>query len=189
VGPRVMGKREDGELPWWSLLLNGPFLVLGLGSMRMIHIGAGEPPWTEVSPGVLLGRRPSRRDVGAYRALGVTAVVDLCAELPASRAMTGREAYLLLPVLDSEAPSHAQLTEAVRWIDQHLGEGKLFVHCALGHSRSAMVVAAWQMARGAPGGPDELEAELKRARPSVMFTSPQREALRSWRRQLGLPTS
>src|SRR5262245_21001661 len=50
LGPRVMGKRADGELPLWSLLLNGPFLVLGLGSMRMIHIGAGEPPWTEVAP-------------------------------------------------------------------------------------------------------------------------------------------
>src|SRR5690242_15218300 len=89
AGPRVMGKRADGELPWWSLVLNGPFLVLGLGSMRMVHLGAGEPPWTEVAPGILLGRRPSRRDVAAFRKLGVTAVIDLCAELPASRAMKG----------------------------------------------------------------------------------------------------
>lgn len=189
AGPRVMGKRPDGELPWWSLLLNGPFLVLGLGSMRMIHIGAGESPWTEVAPGILLGRRPSRRDVRAFRSLGVTAVVDLCAELPSSRALTGAEAYLLLPVLDSEAPTPEQLDAAVRWIDEHAGRGPLFVHCALGHSRSAMVVAAWQMAKGHPGGPDQLEADLRRARPSVMFTERQREALRQWRQHLGLPTS
>jgi hypothetical protein len=189
AGPRVIGKRPDGELPWWSLALNGPFLVLGLGSMRMVHIGAGEPPWTEVAPGILLGRRPTRRDVRAFRALGVKAVIDLCAELPSSRAMTGEEAYLLLPVLDSEAPSPEQLAAAVRWIDEHAGKGPLFVHCALGHSRSAMVIAAWRMAKGHAGGPDELEAELKQVRPSVMFTERQRDALRRWRRQLGLPTA
>ncbi len=28
LGPRVLGKRPDGRLAWWAVLLLGPFLLL-----------------------------------------------------------------------------------------------------------------------------------------------------------------
>ena len=59
------------------------------------------------------------------------------------------------------------------------------MHCALGHGRSATVVAAWRMARGARGGPAEIEDELRRIRPSVGFTDPQKAALAAWRDRVG----
>jgi hypothetical protein len=185
LGPGLLGKRADGSLPAWSYLVHGPFLLLGLVTMRAVHLTTAEPPFHEVAPGVVLGRRPTRRDREAYRALGVSAVLDLTAELPASAALTGTERYRTLPVLDAEAPSPAQLAEAVRWIDLARAEGgKVLVHCALGHGRSATVVAAWRLAHGATGDALDVEAALRRTRPGVRFTPPQHLALEAWRRSL-----
>lgn len=185
LGPRLLGKRATGDLPLWSLALNGPFLLTGLASMRFVRMGIGEAPWHEIAPGVLLGRRPSRLDRASFRSLGVTAVLDLCAELPATRTLTGTEHYKLLPVLDYEAPTLAQLEEAVAFVEAHRATGKVLVHCALGHSRSATVVAAWRMATD-PREVDAVEADLRAARPGVLFTEPQREVLRAWRERLAV---
>ena len=185
LGPGLLGKRPDGTLPAWSYVVHGPFLLLGLVTMRAVHFATPEPPFHEVAPGVVLGRRPTRRDREQFRALGVSAVLDLTAELPASAALSGAERYRTLPVLDAEPPSPAQLADAVRWIDAALAEGrKVLVHCALGHGRSATVVAAWRLAHGAPGDALDVEATLRRTRPGVRFTPPQHLALEAWRRSL-----
>ena len=182
VGPGFLGKRADGEIPLWSLFLNGPFLVLGLASMRMFHVHVPDAPWSEVAPGLILGRRPSRLDTERFRALGVTAILDLCAELPATRARTGREDYLSLPVLDYASPTPAQLDEAIRWIDAHR-DGKVYVHCALGRSRSATVVAAWRIASGDGGSVDALERLIRTSHPPVNLMPSQRLVLEDWRRR------
>jgi protein-tyrosine phosphatase len=185
VGPRLLGKRADGTLPAWSYALHGPFLLLGLVSMRMVHLTSGEAPFHEVAPGVFLGRRPTRRDRAVYRQLGIGAVLDLCAELQKSSALEGRERYLTLPVLDADAPSPEQLVAAVRWLDEVLPGQRVLVHCALGHGRSATVIAAWRLHHGAAGDALDVEADLRRTRPGVRFTPAQHLALEVWRR--GLP--
>ncbi len=185
AGPRVLGKRSDGVLPAWSLVVNGPFLLFGLVSMRLFHRVAGEGPWHEVADNLWLGRRPSGSDREIFAALRARAVLDLCAELPRSRALTGAEAYLTLPVLDSEAPTAEQLDAAVAWIEAHREHGPVMVHCALGHSRSASVVAAWMLARKVHRGDlDDLERALKRVRRSVWFTGAQKKRLLEWSRRL-----
>lgn len=184
VGPRVLGKRFDGRLPGWSYVLNGPFLLFGLASMRLYHLWSKEEPFHEVAPGLWLGRRASRRDRAAYEALAPTAVLDLCAELPPSRVMTGTEAYLPLPVLDGDAPSAEQLEGAVRFVDAHRAHGKVLVHCALGHSRSATVVGAWMLTQGWAGPVEALEEQLRASRKGVWFTPPQHRSLVDWRRRI-----
>ncbi|MCB9687703.1 MAG: dual specificity protein phosphatase family protein [Alphaproteobacteria bacterium] len=179
AGARVLGKRADGELPAWSFLIHGPFLLLGLVSMRLFHARGTEHPWDEVVPGLWLGRRPMRSDRAAFARLGAVAVVDLCAELPASRALQGTERYLALPVLDAEAPTAEQLERGVAWLDAEIQRGPVYVHCALGHSRSATLIAAWRMLH-APVGIDEVEAELRAERDNVWFTPAQRTALQRW---------
>jgi protein-tyrosine phosphatase len=183
LGPRALGKRRTGELPLWSWGLNGSFLLFGLASMRLVHVTTRGAPWDEVWPSLILGRRPSRRDTDAWRKLGVVAILDLTAELPVTRARRGEEAYLSLPVLDSTAPTLEQLEVATRWIEVERKRGPVYVHCALGHSRSATVVAAWLIAQGHRGTIDELEAQLRAARPVVWFTSPQKAALEQWRQR------
>lgn len=183
AGARVLGKRLDGELPAWSFLIHGPFLLLGLASMRLFHFRSSENAWDEIVPGIWLGRRPMRSDRAAFSRLGAVAVVDLCAELPASRALQGTERYLALPVLDAEAPTAAQLESGVAWLDAEVQRGPVYVHCALGHSRSATIVAAWRM-KHAPLDIDQAEQELRARRDNVWFTPAQRRALLQWRAQL-----
>ena len=177
IGPGILGKRPDGEIPLWSLLLNGPFLVLGLASMRVFHVHAPEVRWSEVAPGLVLGRRPSSVEVTAFRELGITAILDLCAELPATRARTGREGYLSLPVLDYASPTAEQLDEAIRFIEQHRAGGRVFVHCALGRSRSATVITAWKIATGASEPLDALEQAIRSDHPPVNLMPSQRLVL------------
>jgi hypothetical protein len=181
IGPAALGKRADGTLPASSYAVNGPFLLLGLVSMRMVHLSHAEAPFHQVAPGLFLGRRPTRRDREAFDALGVRSVLDLCAELPRSSLLVGQR-YLTLPVLDAEAPTAAQLDEAVRWLDEVLPAGPVLVHCALGHGRSATVVAAWLLAHGAPGDALDVESTLRRIRSGVRLTPPQHTALDAWRR-------
>ncbi len=180
AGPRVLGKRADGELPWWSWVVNGPFLLFGLASLRLVHLSSREHPWHEVYPGLLLGRRPSRRDGEAWRSLGVSSLLDCTAELPATRVRTGDEAYLSLPVLDSAAPRPDELGAAVQWIDVQRSRGPVYVHCALGRSRSATVLAAWLLAHGHADSVQQAEAALQRVRPVVWFTRAQAAALTRW---------
>ena len=179
VAPKLLGKRDDGELAPWSLVVNGPFLLFGLVSMRAWHLLAHGPPWHEVSPGVWIGRRPTRRDRAAWQELAPTAIVDLCAELPATRVRSGVEAYLPLPVLDAQAPTDEQLDRALTFIDQHR-DGRVFVHCALGYSRSATVVVAWLLAGVHPGPVETVVSELAARRAGVLLTPPQAKRLREW---------
>ena len=46
-------------------------------------------------------------------------------------------------MLDLTAPSEQVLIDAVRWVDEQYPHGPTLVHCALGLSRSASVVATW----------------------------------------------
>jgi hypothetical protein len=177
VGPHVLGKTADGALPWWSLALNGPFLLLGLASMRVVKLVLREEPWTQVAPGIYLGRRPSAHETAAFRALNIGTIVDLCAELPATRARTGQEAYCSVPVLDGQAPSDVDLARAIAFIDAQRALGPVFVHCALGRSRSATVVAAWRLAHGLDRDAEQVERTLRRSRPVVDLRTGQREAL------------
>ncbi|MBX2802849.1 MAG: dual specificity protein phosphatase family protein [Myxococcales bacterium] len=188
LGPGVLGKRADGALPPWSIVLNGPFLLFGLASMRFVNATSPAQAYDRVAPGLLLGRRPTGADVEAVDALDVCAVVDLCAELPRSRLWSGDEVLLMVSVLDAMAPSQAQLAQAVSFIDAHLHQGPVLVHCALGRSRSATVVAAWMLARGHCGTVAEAEAALRVERPSVWFTPPQAAALEAFRVSLGTPS-
>ena len=114
------------------------------------------------------------------------AVVDLCAELPAASAAQACGRYLALPVLDGCAPAPEQLSRGVRWIDDALEHGPVFVHCALGHGRSATLIVAWKLAHGVPGLP-AAEAELRQLRPGVSLRPAQRAAVEAWARGRALP--
>lgn len=189
LGAGTLGKRADGALPLWSRVAHGPFLLTGLASMRLFHAGVPRTPWHEVGPGVLLGRRPTRADATAFAAEGFTAIVDLCAELPATRLYDPRvHAYLALPVLDHEGPTTPQLDAAIAWIERVRADpgAKVLVHCALGRGRSATVVAAWWIARGDPrvasasvADVDAVEAALRNVRP-ISLSDDQRAALGAW---------
>jgi protein-tyrosine phosphatase len=131
-----------------------------------------EPCCHEVAPGLWLGRRPLRREVPA----DVVLVVDLTAEFFAARGVRAGREYLALPTLDGTAPDEAALRAAVARLADH--PGPVYLHCAAGHGRSALLAAALLLARGLAADHHQAEARLRQVRPRVRLTRRQRQLLR-----------
>jgi protein-tyrosine phosphatase len=170
LGARVLGKRRDGTRPWPYLLLLGPYLLFGFVVWRLRALSS-EPVSNEVAPGVHVGRLPRRGDLPA----AVTLVVDLTAEFTIPAAVLGPRAYLCLPTLDGFIPAEESLRELVRQASEH--EGEMYVNCAYGHGRSALVAGAIMLARGQATSGEEATRLMKAARPGVSMSGAQRAML------------
>ena len=142
IGPRVCGKRADGRLAWWAVVLLLPYLLMTWAGWRLIRLLSRETCCDEVSPGVWVGRRPFARDLPADASL----IVDLTAEFPSLRSVRRGRTYLCVPTLDATAPEEVALLavveKAAAW------QGTVYIHCALGHARSAMTAGAVLLRRG-----------------------------------------
>ena len=159
--PEGFGKRDDGALPmaaWWLL---APYLAgVFLNSRWWTR---GQSPVDHVADNVWIGRLPGAREM---RQADADALLDLTAEFP--RRVESDE-YCCVPVLDLTVPTPSQLQRAVRQIDAWHREGHtVLVCCALGYSRSALVVACW-LARHRRLSPAQALAALHKARPSVVL--------------------
>ena len=126
---------------------------------------------------MFLGRRLTTREANRAKAEGWVAVLDLAAELLESRPLRELADYRSLPVLDATAMSLVQLREAVEWVKQRAAIGPLYVHCALGRGRSALVVAAYLLALGSAPDAKAALKHLRALRSSVRLNRAQRRAL------------
>jgi len=158
------GKTGDGALPWaaWWMLapyVGGAYLNSRWWTRRHASV-------SQVTERVWIGRFPGRAEV---RQAAADAVLDLTAELP--RLVDARDVphYRCVPVLDLTVPSPASLADAVRQLAAWHDAGKtVLVCCALGYSRSALVVACWLATRRGHGDAQGAIAQLSRARPVVL---------------------
>jgi protein-tyrosine phosphatase len=168
--PRVLGKRADGRMSllawaWW-----GPVFLYQWISHEVVRRTSGEPVATEVAPGVWVARRPRAHELPS----DVAIVVDLCAEFAAAPAVRAHPRYLAVPTLDARSPTPAELA---RIVDAVLDAGgPAFIHCALGHGRSATVAAAVLIRRG-DATLENVEAKLRALRPKIGLNARQRAAL------------
>lgn len=106
--------------------------------------------WSWIDDRLLLGALPFPSHVPALKKLGITGVVNLCAEYRgASAALQGAGIEeLYLPVIDFTPPDLEQVRKGVEFIRRHLeAGGKVYVHCKAGRGRSANIVLCYLMAR------------------------------------------
>jgi protein-tyrosine phosphatase len=146
-------RKSGGRLPISTRVVLGPYLCGAFA--RLLIYRQRREPWVETAPGVYCGRLLTKREALAVRAMGVTGVLDLTAEHAetrafleidylntAARSLQGIE-HLNVPVLDLTEPSREQLDIAVAFIAEHARRGGVYVHCALGISRSVAAAAAY----------------------------------------------
>ncbi len=172
-GVAVFQKRA-GRLSWAAALLLWPYRVGAWWSSRWLT--RHEAPAAEVAPGIWLGRAPGRAD---HQRLPTTAILDLTAEF-SRPAAAWSQPYRSVPLLDLAVPTPAELAQAVAALGELSPTGPVLVHCALGYSRAAVVVAAWLLRRGLAATPEAAVARVRAARPQVVLSVGYRAALAAY---------
>jgi protein-tyrosine phosphatase len=166
LGQRAFLKKADGSLSWLSYLTYWPYHLLNALTLGLFRWKSAENAYDQIAPNVYLGCRLNRRDEPDIERLQIKSVLDLTcefSEIPALRQLN----YRCIPVLDQCAPSLESLQDGARWIRQQAENGPVYVHCALGHGRSAMFVAAYLLLAGKASTPQEALEIIKAHRPHI----------------------
>jgi protein-tyrosine phosphatase len=171
AGPRLLGKRTDGSIAPWALLLHLPYFLLTWGVWHTQRRSSRAAAVHEVAPGLWVGRRLLPHELPA----GVTLVVDLTGEFRELAGVRTGRTYVCLPTLDAMAPRPDELRRAVdiaaKW------DGPVFMHCALGHGRTGMLAAAVLVARGVSPDVKSAIELLRAARPGIRLNPAQRRCV------------
>ncbi|MBD2769641.1 dual specificity protein phosphatase family protein [Hymenobacter sp. BT664] len=175
-------QKHDGKLSWAARTLLAPYQIGAWWSSRWFTRHG--VPSVEVAPGIWLGRAPGRAD---WQARTFGAVLDVTAEF-SLRSFARALPHRSVPLLDLVVPTVEQLAATVAALTELEPHRPVLVHCALGYSRSALTVAAWLLHhRGAPT-PDAAIAQLRAARPQVVFSAAHRAALVAYQATLAMKT-
>ena len=168
----LYGKRSDGTRVWWAKLLTLPFLGPIWGWWHLRRPTLTEDPWHELLPDLVLGRRLLDREFD----LEVDHIVDLTceyAERPRQRCHPG---YLSLPMVDGAAPPPQVLRQYAERLSKL--KGRIYLHCAEGHGRTATVAAALLLVRGIANDVEDALARIAVVRPKARPYARQLRVLR-----------
>jgi protein-tyrosine phosphatase len=152
------------KLPASTRSILFPYL-LGDWLMYLFYRRSGEA-YTQVAPGLWIGRRLWPREASALVDAGVTSVLDLSAECSESPLLAKLD-YRALPVLDLTVPRPRVMREAVEFIRSRAPFGGVYVHCTMGLSRCACVAAAYLLSERIAQTPEDAIAKVQEARPHV----------------------
>lgn len=171
IGASGFQKQANGKFRLPVLLLYVPYLLIAWINSRL---------WTRhnnkadhIVDGVYLGRIPDQKTLKQF---SLNTIVDCCAELPIA-CYQGN--YYLIPLLDMTIPSLESIDQGVEVITQHYPQGNLLVCCALGYSRSAMMVIAWLVWSERVATIPQAIALVKQAR-SIVISTAQQQQLEQW---------
>jgi hypothetical protein len=178
--PGLIGKKRGGWLLPWSYLLFWPFHLLNFASLTLFRWSRQSEPFTEILPGLYLGGRLCSQDARRLSELKICAVLDLTSEFSEIRSLREATAYRCIPLLDRTAPSASELEAAIGFIREHSQRGPVYVHCALGHGRSATVMIAYLLASGKFANLCDALAHIQSKRPHVRLNPGQWRALQEF---------
>jgi atypical dual specificity phosphatase len=200
MSPRVLCQ---GQLPrpLWLIvrrmprLCTGGFRRLQFFTLLLTRSYRGLIPalnwWDVIDEHFCLGGALMFDDIERLQQQGVSAVINLCAEREDDQERLGQACmeYLRIPVIDRCAPTFEQITQGVSWIECQLIAGRvIYIHCAAGVGRSAMLLASWYVyAHGATVA--QALALLKTRHPQVSLTRRQIHRLHEYANLLQQPHS
>lgn len=171
-GDPLLFRKNSGRMDEAVAVLLAPYLVgVWINSRWWTR---QQPSPSEIMPGLWLSRWPTRAEI---KRLQPQALVDCCAELPVNA--QGR-LLLAVPMLDLLTPEVFQIERGVAAISTARQSGSTLVFCALGYSRSAVIVVAWLFDQGHAANIEAAMAMVRRAQPNLVLSSSHITQLESW---------
>ncbi len=170
---------QGARLPWLQPVLL-PFRAVSVFIYALTRVLRRERVVCELAPGLYLGPRLFDRERALLEAAGVSVVVDLTSELPVSRVYS-RAPFerVAFPLLDRSFPNDRDLDALVASLKARLDAGRgVFVHCAFGRGRSALVACALLVATGRASSAEEAVRVATAARPAVRIRREGMDVLR-----------
>lgn len=161
VGPRVFGKHSNGTIRPLNLVMILPFLVFTWITWHLARMVDRQPPWHEITPDMFAGRRVFQHELPEKLDL----IVDLTAEFAEPVTVRAACLYKSLPILDASTADLTAFTDTVRFVAGQ--SGRIYIHCAQGHGRTGMFVAAVMIARGLANEPTDALRLIRSIRPGV----------------------
>ena len=171
LGPAVFGKRADGTLSPWSIVLLLPYLSYVWGVWRLLRLVRSVSAFDDLAPGIIIGRRLFPAEYPP----DVEHVLDLTCEFPEFSEVRRAKDYQHFPILDGYVPRLNDLLRLLGELDRITGT--LYIHCAEGHGRTGLVAAAILLSRGVALDADQAVGMVRAKRRRVRLKACQRKML------------
>lgn len=165
-----------------SLLQTGPRGLFYRFLDQWTRKRTGAPYWavTRITPQLYVGGQHYAKGWHAMQAEGITAIVNL-RELHHDDLAKGIGGayHLHLPTRDNTPPTLDDLVRGVRFIAEHIAQGrKVYVHCGVGVGRAPTQAAAYLVSTGMSAR--EAVRTIKRVRPFIHMTPMQHAQLEAF---------
>ena len=136
----LAGKKAQAN--WLQWIVFGPYFI---GSYLSWHYYRRNLPlFSHVKDHVYLGRMPTASEYQQVKSSGISQAYNLATEQQIQNTAVPQQRF---PFLDLTIQSPEALLQIARKIDESDGEN-IYVHCALGLSRSVLAVSAWLLYKG-----------------------------------------
>lgn len=172
LGAKIFGKKANGKISTLSLIILLPYLLIAWITWHIQRSIGREDCCNEIADGIWLGRRAFKDELPE----NISLVVDLTSEFTEPDNIIRDKAYICIPTLDTSIPDEQVFDELIQKIATW--DGNVYIHCALGHGRSATVAAGVIIAKGIVNDFDEAEKLLSKIRPRIKFSQVQKRLLR-----------
>ncbi|WP_272459718.1 protein-tyrosine phosphatase family protein [Polyangium jinanense] len=161
-------EKRGARLTWHRKLLLLPHMVLLYATWHAVRALSREPAFARLGEDILIGRRLLPGEFPAVRT-----VVDLAAEL--DEHIPAGTTYLSCPILDGAPLPPDVLRQVAKRISA--APAPVYIHCAQGHGRTAMVASAVLLERGVATSVDAALTLVREARPAARPNRAQVQAL------------
>jgi len=151
---------KEANASWWQWLLFAPYFIGNFFSWK--YYKRKLPLMQKVKNNVYIGRYPSAKEYLNIKKEGISMALNLAAEQQLQQEGLNQ---IRLAFLDQTIQSPEALHEGVMHIERYKAEG-IYVHCALGLSRSVLLVSAWLLYSGL--SLEEATKQMDRVRPDYV---------------------
>ncbi len=171
-GTNIFFKQPDGAIPFLVKVIYLPFFLYSHLIWHLLRWLSRERSFDQAASDLLLGRRLLASELPD----GIHNYLDLTMEFEDPVQIRERFNYICLPILNGGIPKPESLLAAF----QQLEEGPIYIHCARGHGRTAMVALCLQGWREGLGSFEEGLKQLKECRPGIHLNRDQREFIKEF---------